>query len=97
MSRLLCDYVLLPHQLQILYTDYNVLVHELVDYYIYTCDVYRYGITHKTEFICVKIKAHQDIYCINVELAKFLDNCILPRIQSLVYHQHNQQNKQKIT
>jgi hypothetical protein len=79
MSTRLYDYILLPQQLSILYEKYSVFTHEVVDSYVYVCDVYKDGITTKTEYICVKIKKLDEpaIHSTCIELHTFLEKCLL--------------------
>lgn len=56
MSQKLYDYILLPQQLNILFKKYSIFTHEVIDSYIYICDVYTDGNTKKMEYICVQIK-----------------------------------------
>jgi hypothetical protein len=79
MSTRIYDYMLLPEQLNILYEKYSILTHEVLDSYVYVCDVYKDGITKKTEFICVQIKKYNEptIYSKSIDLNIFLEKCFL--------------------
>lgn len=80
MTTRLYDYILLPQQMNILFEKYSILTHEVIDSYIYICDVYKDGYTKKTEYICVKVKKHGEpstIYCNSMDFAEFMGKCIL--------------------
>jgi hypothetical protein len=74
----LYDYILLPQQLNILYEKYSIFTHEVLDSYVYVCDVYTCGRTTKTEYICVKIKKLNEptIHSTCMDLNTFLEKCI---------------------
>jgi len=78
MSTRIYDYILLPQQLNILFEYYSVFTYEVVDSYVYVCDVYKDGITKKTEFICVQIKKYDEptIYSKSIALNVFLEACL---------------------
>ena len=78
MSTRIYDYVLLPQQLNILFDKYDILTYEVLDSYVYVCDVYKDGITKKTEFICVQIKKNGEptIYSKSIDLLTFLEKCL---------------------
>jgi len=86
MSTRIYDYILLPQQLNILFEKYSILTHEVVDSYVYLCDVYNDGITKKTEYICVQIKKLNEtmIYSICMDLNIFLEKCISNEIREPV-------------
>lgn len=77
-SKLYYDYKILPKQIITIFADYNVNTYDLIDSYVFTCDVYSDGCTKKTEYICIKIKKKNEntIYCNNMNFEKFLQNCI---------------------
>ncbi len=79
MLQKLYDYMILPTQLSILFEDYSIITYEIVDSYVYICDVYTNGVTKKTEFICVKIKKYGEptIYCSSMDLTLFLEKCLI--------------------
>jgi hypothetical protein len=83
MSTRLYDYVLLPEQLKILFEDYSIFTHEVIDSYIYICDVCTDGIIKKTEFICVHIQKYgkQTIYSNSMDFTTFLGTCISNKIK----------------
>jgi hypothetical protein len=78
MSTRIYDYNLLPQQWNILFDKYDISTYEVLDSYVYVCDVYKDGITKKTEFICVKIKKYNEptIYSKSIDLLTFLEKCI---------------------
>jgi len=86
MSTRIYDYILLPQQLNILFEYYSILTHQVLDSYVYVCDVYKDGITKKTEFICVQIKKHDEptIYSKSIDLNIFLEKCISNEIREPV-------------
>jgi hypothetical protein len=79
MSRRLYDYILLPQQMNILFETYSVFTHEIIDSYIYVCDVCNDGTTKKTEFICVHIKKYDEptIYSNSMNFATFMERSLL--------------------
>ena len=85
MSRKLYDYMILPEQLTLLFTEYNMVTYSLIDSYVYNCDVYSDGNTSKREFICVKIKKHGEptIYCNSMNFNEFLGKSILNQNNSI--------------
>jgi len=60
-----------------IFADFNVNTHDLIDSYVFTCDVYSDGCTKKTEYICIKIKKKNEttIYCNNMNFSLFLQKC----------------------
>lgn len=71
------DYGILPKQIMKIFADYNVNTHDLIDSYVFTCDVYSDGCTKKTEYICIKIKKKNETttYCNNMNFEHFLQKC----------------------
>ena len=74
----LYDYYILPSQIKILFADYNSIEYDVIDSYIFLCDVYKNGYMNKKEFICVKIKKRNEesIYCNNMDFEQFMDKCL---------------------
>jgi hypothetical protein len=74
----LYDYVLLPEQLNILFEDYSVFTDEVIDSYIYICDVCSDGIIKKREFICVHIQKNgkPTIYSNSMDFGELMAKCI---------------------
>jgi hypothetical protein len=87
------DYILLPQQLNILFEKYNVFTYEVLDSYVYVCDVYNDGATKKTEFICVHIKEidKPTVYSNCMDLHTFLEKCLSNKIK------HHVSMKKKIS
>jgi hypothetical protein len=83
MSTRLYDFVLLPEQLKILFEDYSVFTDEVIDSYIYICDVCSDGIIKKTEFICVQIQKNgkPTIYSKSMDFTIFLGQCLSNEIK----------------
>jgi len=72
--------MILPDQILALFKEYNIVTYEVVDSYVFLCDVCNDdGFVKKTEFICVKIKKRGEptIYCNNSDLQVFFAKCIL--------------------
>jgi hypothetical protein len=78
MSVRLYDYYILPAQVKILFAYYNTNEYDVIDSFIFWCDVYKDGYMSKKEFICVKIKKPNDetIYCNNMDFEQFIDKCL---------------------
>lgn len=77
MSTRLYDYVLLPQQMNILFENYSVFTYEVIDSYIYACNVYRNGNTSKVEYICVKIKKMDEPLTIScMDFTEFMGKCL---------------------
>lgn len=76
MPNRLYNYIILPQQVSILFEKYKNFTHDVVDSYIYLCDVYNDGFMKKTNYICVKIKkkGNSTIQCNHMELTLFLNN-----------------------
>jgi hypothetical protein len=80
MARRLYNYMILPDQIRALFKEYNAFTYEVVDSYVFLCDVCNDdGCVKKTEFICVKIRkrGEQTIYCNNSDLQVFFAKFIL--------------------
>lgn len=79
MSTRLYDYILLPQQMNILFENYSVFTHEVIDSYIYICDICSDTSIKKTEFICVHIKKYGEptIYSKSIDFSKFMEKCLL--------------------
>ena len=75
MSTRLYEYILSPQQLSMLFENYNITTHEVIDSYIYVCDICSDTTTKKTEFICVHIKKNGEptIYSRSIDLTTFLN------------------------
>ena len=93
MSARLHDYILLPQQLSILFDEYSILTHEVIDSYIYVCDVYTSGTTKKMNFICVHVKKYNEstVYSSSMDYYTFMGKCLLNNSIKSV------KTKQKIT
>ena len=90
MARILYNYMILPDQIRALFKEYNIFTYELVDSYVFLCDVCNDdGCVKKTKFICVKIKKRGEptIYCNNSDLQVFFAKCILN--QSFILNEKN--------
>jgi hypothetical protein len=63
--------------MNILFENYSVFEYELVDSYIYACNVYRNGTISKVEYICVKIKKMDEplIICC-MDFTEFMGKCL---------------------
>jgi hypothetical protein len=86
MSTRLYDYILLPQQLSILFEYYSILTYEVLDSYIYACDVCNGGTIKKTEFICVHIKKYGEptIYSNSMAFTEFMGKCLSNEIKLAV-------------
>lgn len=71
------DYKILPKQIIKIFAEYSIYTHDLIDSFVFTCDVYSDGCTKKTEYISIKIKKKNEttIYCNNMNFSLFLQKC----------------------